>query len=185
MFWNQSSDRSKSQTEQLALRLQKAGFNTQYRPASPDDSVESVIVALPSDQQQFAPFIKLSFASSAYQAMKRMGDPDLQSDQSIFGDFDHLQFYIPLQVDLRPSTIQEVALVNEKLNANLPLIGFNLEQFQATKLTFRYLMLIEQGKVNLKLVQRAINLIHFLIGEYAPTVAAIANGQKTVADLEF
>ncbi|MDB9313551.1 hypothetical protein PN462_10610 [Spirulina sp. CS-785/01] len=185
MFWNKSSDNQKNQTEQLALRLQKAGFKTQYKPASPDDSIESVIVTLPSEKQQFASFIKLSFASTAYQAMKKMGDPDLESNQNVFGDFDHLQFYAPLQIELNANSINEVALVNEKLNGNLPLLGFNLEQFQEAKLTFRYLMLIEKDKVNLKLVQRSIDLIYFLISEYAPIIETIATGQKKVADLDF
>ena len=184
MFWNKSSTNT-NQTEQLALRLQKAGFNAQFKPASLDDSIESVIVGLPSDEQKFVTFIKLSFASTAYQAMKKMGDPDLESNQDIFDEFDHLQFYAPLNIKIDSSHLQDVAQLNEKLNGSLPLIGFNLGQFKDVTLAFRHLMLIEPNKVNLKLVQRTIELIYFLINGYASKIEAVAMGQKKPDDLDF
>ncbi|MEM9907745.1 MAG: hypothetical protein AAF921_22265 [Cyanobacteria bacterium P01_D01_bin.44] len=184
MFWNKTSRRPSNLTETLAQGLQKTWPETQLKPASSDDPVESIIVPILAEADRPAFYLKLSLASSGYAAMKKMGDPDLSVDQGTFSEFDYLQFYIPLPIQISADTVNDIAILIERINSKLPLMGFNLAQSDEMTVSYRHMMLFESQRPNFKLVERSVTLISFLVSEFFPTLKAVSTGAKRLSELD-
>ncbi|MEM8604330.1 MAG: hypothetical protein AAGF24_10905, partial [Cyanobacteria bacterium P01_H01_bin.121] len=187
MFWDKSTDQqadtSTNLVDVILNGLQKTWPQTELMPASVDNPVESIVVPLPATENQQKVLLKLSLTSSGYRAMKKLNDPDVSDDKGTFAEFDYLQFYTPLISQINANYIQETALLIERINSQVPLMGFNLNTAQDMTVSYRHMLILECKKPNLKLITRSATLSGYVINQFFPALNAIATGEKTLSDL--
>ena len=168
----------------LVPGLQARNLDAQFVPTQPSDPVEKVVIDLSSDAMPSLLLI-LSLASTAYAAMRAQNEPGIDpANKAGFGEFDYLQFYVPLSIDIDSDYLNDVSQLLLGINSQLPLIGFGFTQTEKASAGFRHMMLLESQQINLNIVVRSIELIEFLVNEFAPVIEAVATGKQQLNELE-
>lgn len=147
----------------LQTDLKSAGYKTELQAADASTKIPHLYVQLRGSRLEIVPV-------SAVQ--KAQG---VEVDEKV----DYLQFWAPLSISVRTEQAAATARLVAHLNAQIPLVGFCLAA-DAPQVAFRYLMLIEPGKVPSALAREAVETIGFVLDTFTNALKQVASGQHTV-----
>lgn len=146
--------------ETLQKALKKAGFDARY------------------DKGKDLPHVFITLDDITLE-LARVSDAQASMGEDTTADADYLQCYATL-----PFAVTQVAAAAEfmaYLNGTIPLVGFGLMRYPV-QAVFRHLLVFESKNLSHVAVIEAVDTIQFLLATFGPTLAAVANGQRTVAE---
>jgi hypothetical protein len=149
--------------KQLQIHLKAAGYKTELTPPGKGSPLPHLYIDLKDNRLDIVP-------ASAAQA-----SVGLPVEETV----DYLQFFVQLPFIVEPAHAAATARLIAHLNAQIPLPGFCLP-FDGGQVFFRYLMLIEAGKIAALLAIEAVGTITFLLETFTEALRTVATGQRSV-----
>ncbi|MBT3218636.1 MAG: hypothetical protein HN348_06055 [Proteobacteria bacterium] len=141
----------------LCPALNADDFPTQYLPGTKEIPVDQVLVVLDDDQEGRTLHLQI------------LPVPDIE-------DLTVLQFYSQLPFSLNPANTADLARFLHLVNQHLPLIGFAMNEDDAT-VYYRALVPQPEGAAQLDIVVPTVWMTAYLLHRFAPLVEGVAIGE--------